>query len=76
MLKAIIFDVGGVLIRTHSWAGREKWAARLGMEAGDFEDFVFGGEAGRQAQLGQITSAKRWSLLGDHFGLDETGLSP
>ena len=55
MVKAIIFDVGGVLIRTHSWAGREKWAARLGMDARDFENFVFSGESGRQAQLGQYT---------------------
>jgi len=75
MLKAVIYDVGGVLIRTHNWVGREKWAAKLGMEADDFEDFVFGGESGQQAQLGHITSAERWSQLGDHFGLGETGIA-
>ena len=37
MLNAIIFDVGGVLIRTHSWAGREKWAAKLGLAPQEFE---------------------------------------
>ena len=75
MFKAIIFDIGGVLIRTHSWAGREKWAARLGMDARDFEDFVFSGESGRQAQLGHISSAERWDQLGKHFGLDGTGIA-
>ena len=70
MIRAVIFDVGGVLIRTHSWAGREKWAARVGMEAREFEDFVFSAESGRQAQLGQITSAERWRRLADFFGLD------
>jgi len=75
MLKAVILDVGGVLIRTHSWVGREKWATKLGMDARDFEDFVFGGESGRQAQLGQITSAEHWGRLADHFGLDGSGIT-
>jgi epoxide hydrolase-like predicted phosphatase len=75
MLKAIIFDVGGVLIRTHSRAGREKWAANLGMDPAEFEQFVFSGESGRQAQLGQKTSAAHWRWLGDYFKLDEASLT-
>ena len=75
MLKAIIFDVGGVLIRTHSRAGREKWAKRLGLDAGAFEKFVFNGESGRQAQLGQKTTQAHWRWLGDYFGLDESSLA-
>ena len=75
MLKAIIFDVGGVLIRTHSRAGREKWAANLGMDPAEFEQFVFSGESGRQAQLGQKTSVAHWRWLGDYFKLDEAGLA-
>jgi epoxide hydrolase-like predicted phosphatase len=74
MLKAIIFDVGGVLIRTHSWAGREKWATRLGLDAREFENFIFSGESGRQAQLGQLTAASHWRQLANHFGLDEAGI--
>lgn len=75
LLKAVIFDVGGVLVRTHSRAGREKWAARLGLSPGEFEHFVFSGESGRQGQLGQKTSSAHWRWLGDHFGLDEAGLA-
>jgi epoxide hydrolase-like predicted phosphatase len=75
MLKAIIFDVGGVLIRTQSRAGREKWAARLGLDSWAFENFVFNGESGRQAQLGQKTFAAHWRWLGNHFSLDEAGLA-
>ena len=71
MLQAIIFDVGGVLIRTHDWAGRQKWAARLGLAAAEFEDFVFNGTSGRQAQLGLMTAATHWQGLARHFGLDE-----
>lgn len=75
MLKAIIFDVGGVLIRTQSRVGREQWATRLGMEAREFEDFVFNGDSGRQTQLGQKTSDAHWRWLADYFGLDETDLA-
>lgn len=69
MLKAIIFDVGGVLIRTHSRAGREKWASHLGLDSWEFENLVFNGESGRQVQLGHKTHQDHWRWLGDHFSL-------
>jgi len=75
MLKAIIFDVGGVLIRTHSRAGRERWAARFGLDPWDFENFIFNGQSGRAAQLGQKSEAAHWQWLGRHFELSQTELS-
>jgi epoxide hydrolase-like predicted phosphatase len=74
-LKAVIFDVGGVLIRTHSRAGREKWAAKFDLDPWEFENFVFNGQSGRQAQLGQKTSAAHWRWLGDYFKLDQAELA-
>lgn len=71
MLKAIIFDVGGVLILTRSRIGREKWAARFGMDSRAFEDFIFSGESGRQAQLGQKTYDAHWAWVGRHFELSD-----
>lgn len=75
MLKAVIFDVGGVLIRTRSRAGRQKWAGRLGMDAWEFENFVFNGESGRQAQLGQKRFEAHWQWLGNYFELAEAELA-
>jgi epoxide hydrolase-like predicted phosphatase len=75
MLRAIIFDVGGVLIRTQSRTGREKWATKLGLDSREFEDFVFSGESGIQAQLGQKTVEDHWQWLGDYFGLTDSGLA-
>jgi epoxide hydrolase-like predicted phosphatase len=75
MLEAVIFDVGGVLIRTQSRAGRQKWAGRLGMDAWEFENLVFSGESGRQAQLGQKTNEAHWRWVGDHFNLDDASLT-
>ena len=75
MLKAVIFDVGGVLIRTQSRAGRERWAGRLGLDPWEFENFVFSGESGRLAQLGQRSSAEHWQWLRTHFRLSEGDLA-
>jgi epoxide hydrolase-like predicted phosphatase len=73
-VKAVIFDVGGVLIVTHNRAGREKWGKRLGMDAWEFENFVFNGESGRQAQLGQKSNESHWAWLGEQLGLQGTDL--
>jgi epoxide hydrolase-like predicted phosphatase len=45
------------------------------MSPAEFERFVFGGESGRQAQLGQKNSEAYWRWLGDYFSLDETDLA-
>lgn len=75
MVKAVIFDVGGVLIRTQNRLGREKWAAKLGMDSWDFENFVFRSDSGRQSELGQKSVAEHWQWLGQHFGLAESQLT-
>ncbi|HRV94607.1 MAG TPA: HAD family phosphatase [Anaerolineae bacterium] len=75
MLEAIIFDVGGVLIRTQSRTGRETWAKKLGLDAWDFEHLVFNSDSGRQAQLGQKSVDTHWQWLGQHFGLNPADLA-
>ena len=75
MLRAVIFDVGGVLIRTRNRRGREKWAKRLGLDSWEFENFVFAGESGLQAQLGQKSFDDHWHWLGKYFKLNDTELA-
>jgi len=60
-INAIIFDIGGVLVRTVDRAPRQALAQRLGMSAADLETLVFGGESGQRAQLGQIDEAEQWA---------------
>lgn len=74
MIKAVIFDVGGVLIRTTSRTGREKWAKKVDMDSWDFENLVFNSQSGQQAQLGQKTYEAHWQWLGEHFGLNPADL--
>ncbi len=69
MIKGVIFDVGGVLIRTHDQSGRRKWEARLGLEPGGAAQLVFDSEQGRKAQLGRASLRDVWIWIGDHLGL-------
>lgn len=62
-IKAIIFDLGGVLVRTADFSPREQLAARLGMSRAELEDFIFGGESGEKAQRGEITAVEHWENL-------------
>jgi epoxide hydrolase-like predicted phosphatase len=61
--KAIIFDLGGVLLRTADFAPRERLAARLGMNRYELEEFIFGGESGERAQRGEISVHEHWENL-------------
>jgi epoxide hydrolase-like predicted phosphatase len=63
MIKAIILDLGGVLLRTTDFTPRERLAEQLGMSRHGLEDFIFGGESGSQAQRGDIPVQQHWDNL-------------
>lgn len=75
MIQALIFDVGGVLLRTHDWSHRHKWDAKLGLAPGTAEETVFNSEFGTAAQLGQLTTDQHWQQLGQHFQLTTAALA-
>jgi len=63
-LRAVIFDVGGVLLRTADWSGRRAWEQRLGLAPRESEEIVFGREMGTKAQMGQISDEELWQWVG------------
>jgi epoxide hydrolase-like predicted phosphatase len=63
-IKAILFDLGGVILRTIDFSPRERLAASLGMSRFDLEEFIFGRESGAKAQRGEITVRQHWDNLG------------
>ncbi|MFQ5614022.1 MAG: HAD family hydrolase [Anaerolineae bacterium] len=74
-LKAIIFDFGGVLVRTVDHSLREKWERRLGLAPGEAIDTVFNSEMGRAAQLGQLDDAEHWQWVQEHLDLSDEALA-
>jgi len=74
-LKAVIFDFGGVLVRTHDQSLRASWERRLGLAPGGASAIVFEGERGRAAQHGWITDADHWRWIGQQLAVDDATLA-
>jgi putative hydrolase of the HAD superfamily len=70
MIRALLTDFGGVLVRTGSAAPRRALEARLGLPPHTIEDLVFSGEASTHAQLGQIGFDAFWDRLRLDLQLD------
>jgi FMN phosphatase YigB (HAD superfamily) len=54
-IKAVIWDLGGVIVRTEDPTHREKLASDIGITRQHLEQLVFAGEKGEKAQRGEIT---------------------
>jgi epoxide hydrolase-like predicted phosphatase len=69
--EAVIFDFGGVLMRTANPIPRAELEARFGLGQGGAEEIVFGNPLWDEAQLGRITSAQFWADVGRRLGLQD-----
>ena len=63
MIKAVIFDVGGVLVRTKDPAPRRALDVAHGLAAGQVEALVFNSDMGQAAQRGEISAVELWSWV-------------
>ena len=63
MIKAVFFDLGGVIVRTEYQAPRQHLAESLGMEYEDLEKLVFAGPSGQQASVGEISTEEHWAQV-------------
>jgi epoxide hydrolase-like predicted phosphatase len=59
-IQAIIFDLGGVLVRTPDFTVRQRLADRLGMSRAALEHLVFESDSGMRAQRGEIDTRQHW----------------
>jgi epoxide hydrolase-like predicted phosphatase len=74
-LEAVIFDFGGVLVRTEAQSGRQKWEAELGLPEGGLAQTIYWSEASYRACLGQVPEESVWQHVSATFGLDAEQLS-
>jgi epoxide hydrolase-like predicted phosphatase len=56
LIRAVIFDLGGVLVRTEDQAPRRELAERLGITRQEMYYLVFDSPSARQASLGEISA--------------------
>jgi epoxide hydrolase-like predicted phosphatase len=62
-IKAVIWDLGGVILRTQDSTPRQELADRLGMPRSDLEELVFHSASGMRAQRGEISVEEHWENL-------------
>jgi putative hydrolase of the HAD superfamily len=71
MIRALIFDYGGVLMRTADPTPRRELERRFGLPQGGAGEVVFGSPRWDDVQLGRISNAEFWADLGQRLGLSD-----
>ncbi|MFN8385928.1 MAG: HAD family phosphatase [Anaerolineales bacterium] len=59
-VRAVFFDLGGVILRTEYQTPRQHLAERFGMDYEDIEKIVFGSPSAARASVGEITEEEHW----------------
>lgn len=62
-VRAVFFDLGGVIVRTEYQAPRQRLAEQFGMDYEDIEKVVFGGGpngSAARASVGEISEEEHW----------------
>jgi epoxide hydrolase-like predicted phosphatase len=71
-IRAVIFDVGGVLVQDSDPAPHHRaWERCLGLEPGGLGDAVFDTPVGHRAMVGQATQQDVWQDVALRYGLSD-----
>lgn len=70
-IQLVIWDMGGVILRTEDQAPRQRLARRLSMDLHDLYMFVFDNETAQKAEIGQIPAEAQWECVRTQFKLSK-----
>jgi len=73
--KAILFDIGGVLVRTEDPAPRQRLAQQYGLSREALENLVFGSPVSRAAERGEASEEDVWRFVQRSLHLNEAALA-
>ncbi len=73
-IRAVLFDFGGVLVRTEDPSPRQRWEARLGLSERGLEKLVFDCEPAVRATIGQAPVSAIWEHVAQTLRLDPAQL--
>ena len=74
MIKAIVFDVGGVLLRTEDHNGRQNLDQKYSLSPGGADKLVFNSEASRLSTIGKVPQSAIWQNVADKLSLSQDEL--
>ena len=69
MVRAVIWDMGGVLLREEPQEPRRAWEKRLGMEKGELDRQVFNNPLVWKLATGEAEWDRVWGTVGAEWGL-------
>jgi putative hydrolase of the HAD superfamily len=70
-IRAVYFDLGGVIVRTEQSEPRTSLAQNLGLTYAGIDKLVFENESSKQASLGLITEAQHWQNIASSLNLPQ-----
>jgi HAD superfamily hydrolase (TIGR01509 family) len=70
-IKAIIFDMGGVILRTEDHTPRTELAKRFGMTREELELLVFTSPSAMEATVGMISDRQHWANVWKELNVPE-----
>lgn len=68
-INAVIWDLGGVILRTEDTSSREKWETRLNLGSWGLAKLVFGNEVSAKASAGTAKVDQIWKHVQDRLQL-------
>ena len=74
-IKALLFDIGGVLYRSMDKGLRRKWERRLELSEGQLAEIVFTNPIAQLATVGQATPDEVWQEVGKILSLSPENLA-
>lgn len=69
MIKAVIFDMGGVLMRTFDQGPREALGQRYGLTINQLFEIVFTSESAKAAERGEKSDQEHWNWVFEKLGV-------
>ena len=73
--RAVVFDVGGVLLRTDDHGPRRKLAESMGLTEAQLHDAVFESPLARSATLGTVREEALWADVARRFNRDASQMA-
>jgi epoxide hydrolase-like predicted phosphatase len=70
-ISAVIWDLGGVIIKTEDTSHREKWEKRFDLESWGLEKLVFGNPISRKASQGNASIEDIWDYVQSNLGMED-----
>ena len=70
-IRAIIVDIGGVLLLRDAMPAHSAWEDRLGIDQGGFARGLFRPDLAAQATIGEISAAQVWEEMATRLSLTE-----